>query len=72
MASPACDADLECSEWTAFSARGNYRINDGKVSIQIQTGTVADFDPTANKGTVLDAVTAGAGADAVICARRHA
>jgi hypothetical protein len=53
----ACDADIECSEWTAFSARGNYRVTDGKTSIQIQTGTVATFDPTANPGTVLDAVT---------------
>jgi hypothetical protein len=53
----ACDNDIECSEWTAFSARGNFRISNGKISIQIQTGTVATFDPTANRGTVLDAVT---------------
>ncbi|MFO0763113.1 MAG: hypothetical protein U0359_42140 [Byssovorax sp.] len=53
----ACDADIECSEFTAFSARGNYRISNGKVSIQIQTGTVSTFDPTGNLGTVLDAVT---------------
>lgn len=56
--SDACSADPECSEWTSFSARGNYKISkSANEMIQIQTGTVANFDPVANKGLPLDAVT---------------
>lgn len=56
--SNACSKDPECSEWTAFSARGNYKISkSANDMIQIQTGTVPDFDPVANKGLLLDAVT---------------
>lgn len=53
-----CSADPECSEFTSFSARGNYKISKGPNDmIQIQTGTVAGFVPLANKGLPLDAVT---------------
>jgi hypothetical protein len=56
--SNACSADPECSEWTAFSARGNYKVSKGPNDmILIQTGTVAEFDPVANKGLLLDSVT---------------
>ena len=104
--SDVCSADPECSEWTTFSARGNYKgyfkecqdepkpcMTDadcplsaapactmGKCTvdtvakrceadsecttacviagqIQIQTGTVSGFDPSAHKGEVLEAVT---------------
>ncbi|WP_437574289.1 hypothetical protein [Sorangium sp. So ce887] len=53
----ACSRDPECSEWTSYSARGNYKVTDGSSMIQIQTGTVSAFDPTSHRGEVLDAVT---------------
>ncbi len=56
--SDACSKDPECSEWTSFSARGNYKVSKGPNDmIQIQTGTVSSFDPVGNKGLPLDAVT---------------
>ena len=56
--SNACSKDPECSEWTSYSARGNYKISKGPNDmIQIQTGTVSAFDPVGNKGLPLDAVT---------------
>jgi hypothetical protein len=53
----ACSGDPECTEWTGFSARGNYKVSSGTSMIQIQTGTVSDFDPTSHRGELLDAVT---------------
>jgi hypothetical protein len=55
----ACSADPECTEWTSFSARGNYKVYDPSTltQIQIQTGTSASFDPTAWKGKLLKSVT---------------
>jgi hypothetical protein len=55
--SDVCALDPECTEWTSFSARGNYKVFKGNTQIQIQTGTAAAFDPTGHKGEVLDAVT---------------
>ena len=103
--SDVCAADPECSEWTTFSARGNYKgyftecsedqpkpctkdtdcstgtcvmsacatdlapkacatDKDCKTGtctiggqIQIQTGTISAFDPTAHKGDTLKGVT---------------
>lgn len=56
--SDACAKDPECSEWTSFSARGNYKVSKGPNDMmQIQTGTVSTFDPVANKGLLLDSVT---------------
>ncbi|KYF80113.1 hypothetical protein BE11_14865 [Sorangium cellulosum] len=53
----ACSRDPECSEWTSYSARGNYKVTDGSTMIQIQTGTVSEFDPTSHRGQALGAVT---------------
>jgi hypothetical protein len=57
--SMVCDADPECSEWTAFSARGDVKVSKGSAAtmIKINTGTVAGFDPTSNRGEVLGSVT---------------
>ncbi len=56
--SDACSKNPECSEFTAFSARGNYKISKSLTEqIQIQTGAVGDFDPVGNKGLLLDSVT---------------
>jgi hypothetical protein len=56
--SDACSKNPECSEWTSFSARGNYKVSKGPNDmIQIQTGAVSGFDPVANKGLPLDSVT---------------
>jgi hypothetical protein len=58
-----CSADPECSEWTEYSARGSYKVSyvnpTTKVTdmILVNTGTVSGFDPTANKGRALDALT---------------
>lgn len=52
-----CSADPDCSEWTGFSARGNYKVRKGGSMIQINTGTAALFDPQAHKGEELRAVT---------------
>lgn len=54
----ACADDPECSEWTTFAARGNYKVrNKDGVMMQINTGTITAFDPTANRGAPLDSVT---------------
>ncbi|MEZ4300692.1 MAG: hypothetical protein R3B70_37500, partial [Polyangiaceae bacterium] len=55
--SNACSDDPECSEWTGFSARGNYKVSKGNSMIQVQTSTVADFDPPSHRGEELTAVT---------------
>ncbi|MBK9266766.1 MAG: hypothetical protein IPM54_44150 [Polyangiaceae bacterium] len=52
-----CASDVECTEWTSYSARGNYKVYNGSTQIQIQTGTAAEFDPVGHKGEVLTAVT---------------
>jgi hypothetical protein len=52
-----CAADVECTEWTSYSARGNYKVFKGSTQIQIQTGTAAEFDPPGHKGEELAAVT---------------
>lgn len=54
----ACSADPDCSEWTSFSARGNYKLSNpqGTVMIQLQTGAAVGFDPVANRGKTLKAV----------------
>ncbi len=46
-----------CTEWTSYSARGNYKVFSGSTMIQINTGTASEFDPVAHKGEVLTAVT---------------
>jgi len=57
--SMVCDADPECSEWTAYSARGDVKMSKGSAAtiIKINAGTVAGFDPTSNRGEVLGSVT---------------
>lgn len=55
--SSVCDADPDCSEWTAFQSRGNYKVKLGGQMIQINTGTIPEFDPRAHRGETLDAVT---------------
>lgn len=61
--SNACSNSPECSEWTSFSARGNYKVSKGGGScstgacMQIQTSVIADFDPPSHRGEELTAVT---------------
>lgn len=60
--SDACSANPECSEWTGFSARGNYKISDGGSCgsghcIQINTSSVADFDPPSFSGETITSIT---------------
>jgi hypothetical protein len=53
-----CSANDDCTEWTGFSARGNFKVKlqTGGV-IQLNLGTVPLFDPVAHKGQTLKAVT---------------
>jgi len=51
-----CSDDPECTEWTAYSARGNYKVYKETTMIQINTGTAASFDPTGHQGELLDSV----------------
>ncbi len=55
--SNACSDDAECSEWTAYAARGNYKVHDGGTQILINTGTALGFDPLKHKGAVLAVVS---------------
>ncbi|HRI63770.1 MAG TPA: hypothetical protein PK156_06015 [Polyangium sp.] len=52
-----CASDVNCTEWTSYAARGNYKVFSGGTMIQINTGTAAEFDPVAHKGETLTAVT---------------
>lgn len=58
--SAACTADAECTEWSNFVARQNFRITvtdaNGQVAaIQADGTTSATFDPVASKGQELRA-----------------
>lgn len=55
--SKACDADVECSEWTSYVARGNYKIHKAATVIQVQTDGAQLFNPVTNPGAVLTAVS---------------
>jgi len=52
-----CDSLPDCSEWTSFSGRNTYKISSGTNMILIDTSTIVNFDPTANRGQVIDAVS---------------
>lgn len=54
----ACDADADCVEYSAYAARGNYVVRlPGGARIQLNTQSVAGFDPPAARGQLLGAVT---------------
>jgi hypothetical protein len=54
----ACGAEPECVEWTGYVSRGNYRVVlPGGGSIQINTRSVAGFDPPSMRGKTLPFVT---------------
>jgi hypothetical protein len=56
----ACGTEPECVEWSAFAARGNYRVLlAGNRSLQISTGTIprSQLDPLAMRGKTLQFVT---------------
>ncbi|WP_044235630.1 hypothetical protein [Chondromyces apiculatus] len=57
LCSEQCTSSTECSEWTSYSARGNYKVSNGSTMIQVNTSTVGGFDPTSHRGQVLDVVT---------------
>ena len=52
-----CSDDPECSEWTGFAARGNYKAHQGNAMIQLNTGTAQGFNPLNHKGQTLQYVT---------------
>jgi hypothetical protein len=62
----ACSDDDECTEWTGYISRGNYKVaktttddmgNSVSSVIQIQTDGAPEFNPVANRGLELTAVT---------------
>lgn len=55
----ACSDDPECTEWTGFSARGNFKMSKGSAASQIlvNTGAVAEFDPPSFRGAEIIALT---------------
>lgn len=53
----ACSSLPDCSEWTGYSARGNYKVYSGATKIQVNTQSVAGFDPPSFRGKELTAVT---------------
>lgn len=53
----ACDADADCTEFTNYSARGEYKVHLNATVIEVNTNTVPDFDPRGHRGEVIDAVT---------------
>ncbi|NUP09378.1 MAG: hypothetical protein HOW73_25270 [Polyangiaceae bacterium] len=57
----ACSDDPECSEWTSYLSRGNYKVakqeDAGSSVIQINTDGAAEFNPVANRGLELVSVT---------------
>jgi len=55
--SNACDADPDCSEWTSYVSRANYKVHQGTSVIQIQTDGASLFNPTQVPGLVLTSVT---------------
>jgi hypothetical protein len=55
-----CDLDPTCSEWTAYSARNEYKVTyQGAMatSILIDTSSVSTFDPVANAGATIPMIT---------------
>lgn len=52
-----CAADPDCTEWVSFASRGNYKVSKGSRQIQVNTGTAFGFDPTANKGETIAALS---------------
>ncbi len=56
--SDACSDDPECVEWTAYSARGSFKLhNEDNVMILGQTGAAPGFDPVLHRGEVITALT---------------
>jgi hypothetical protein len=56
-----CSDDPECTEWTSFVARGNYKVAkqvmSGMSVIQVQTDGAPEFSPVANRGATLTSLT---------------
>ena len=55
--SDACTKNPKCSEWTNYSARGNYVVYSGSSVYQTNTGTVTGFDPPSHKGEEIPSIT---------------
>ncbi len=62
----ACSADADCAEWTGYIARGNYKVYKpivdmgmevGRAVIQVQTDGAPGFNPVANRGGEVAAIT---------------
>jgi hypothetical protein len=56
--SSTCESDLRCSEWNAFTSRGNIKVSfETGAVIQVNLARATGFDPRKHKGTRLDFVT---------------
>jgi len=52
-----CSNDPECSEWTGFASRGNYKLHKDDAMVQVNTSTAQGFDPRSYKGQTLQYLT---------------
>lgn len=46
----ACTRDRDCSEWTAFISRGNYKVYNGGSVMMVNTDSAAEFNAVAARG----------------------
>ncbi len=53
----ACDDDVHCSEWTSYSARNEYKVYNGAAMVQVDTSSVATFDPPSNAGHMMPIIS---------------
>jgi hypothetical protein len=55
-----CYQDPDCSDWSSFRGRGNYRVvlgNDRAETIQANTRAIPTFDPVAHSGKTIRSLT---------------
>ncbi|MBI4705468.1 MAG: hypothetical protein HY744_30605 [Deltaproteobacteria bacterium] len=55
--SEQCAKDPQCSEWSAYAERGNYKVFQNLRKILVNTSTAGGFDPPGHRGKALVAVT---------------
>ena len=48
-----CDDDPDCSEYTAFATRSQFKVAKGGFMIEVDASTVSTFDPQSNAGLTI-------------------
>lgn len=52
-----CDSLADCSEWTSFSARSEFKVSHGSAMVKVNASTVGSFNPVASAGAVIPHIT---------------